>query len=255
VVMRWCILLILWTGCEVEAQSGASANGRAIDRWSFSGTQEWEPKFLAYTKKRAKYLPLDWKKKIIIPAPPKNSSERTKAELEYLTTLTTKRRDAKGEIEAEVINDNLKWGEYTYKTLTKGARYPQTSKLILATYEELAIVCFYSKQRFNRVRPSILASKMRMKLGTVVKIPNHPAYPSGHSIEAFTFAYILQVLDPKNAESFRVDATRIAHNREIGGLHYPSDSEAGRQIARQLVDLLLEDEGYQLLIERARSEW
>ena len=240
---------------HLSGVSNGTTDGRALDRWSFSGTQMWEPRYLAFAGKRVKYLPDDWREIIVIPEPPANSSIRTKAELHYLATLISKRPNAKSEIEAEVSNLNLKWGEHTFQNLTKNKKYLQTSKLILETYDELAIVCFTFKKRFNRVRPSILAEKMGLKLGTVVQVPNHPAYPSGHSIGAYTLAYILQELDPENAEKFWKDAIRIAHNREIGGLHYPSDSEAGRQVARQIVDSLLENEKYQFLLDLARAEW
>ncbi len=33
-------------------------------------------------------------------------------------------------------------------------------------------------------------------------------------------------------------ARRIARNREIAGLHYPSDSEAGKTLANESLDLL-----------------
>jgi len=238
--------------------SGASdmtADARELDQCCFSGTQKWEPKYLAFTRKKPLYLPEDWKDRIMIPEPPRNSSVRTKAEIAYLTTLISERNDARGAIEAEVSNLNLKWGKYTYKNLTEGKKYPQTSKLILATYNELAIVCFVCKKKYNRVRPSILGEKIGVKLETVVKVPNHPAYPSGHSVGAYTLAYLLQELEPESTEQFRKDAARIAHNREIGGLHYPSDSEAGKVVARQIADFLLENEAYLKLLEAARSEW
>lgn len=125
----------------------------------------------------------------------------------------------------------------------------------MATYRELEVVCFVFKQRFDRVRPSVLAEKYGFQLGTVVKIPGHPAYPSGHATGAFTIAYILQELDPQNTETYRQDALRIAKNREIGGLHYPSDTEAGRLLARQIADSLLGDKAYQDLLKSARTEW
>ena len=242
---------------ELEHLSGAGQDEK-VDQLGFSGiygSQKWDKKFLAYTKKQTRYLARDWKRDFVLPMPPTNSSERTKAELEYLMTLIPERKNHQKEIEAEVMVSHFRWGEYTYKQLTTDKKFKHTSKLVLEAYDELGVVCFVFKERFNRVRPSILAEKYGMKLGTVVKIPGHPAYPSGHATGAFTMAYLLQELDPDKAEIYRKDAERMARNREIGGLHYPSDTEAGRLLARQIVDSLLESEAYRALLEAARSEW
>ena len=58
-------------------------------------------------------------------------------------------------------------------------------------------------------------------------------------------------------------ASRIARNREVIGLHFPSDSKAGRVLAQQSFYLLMQcksikfDPAHPLdsLIGRARAEW
>ncbi len=242
---------------ELGHLSGAGEDEKA-DQWRFSGvhgSQKWDKKFLAYTRKQTRYLARDWKRDFVLPMPPANSSERTKAELEYLMTLIPERKNHEKEIEAEVIVSHFRWGKFTYAQLTTDKRYQHTSKLIVEAYSDLGVVCFWFKDKFNRVRPSLLAERSGVKLGTVVAIPGHPAYPSGHATGAYTIAYLLQELDPENAEVYRKDAERMAKNREIGGLHYPSDTEAGRLLARQIVDSLLENKGYLRILEKAREEW
>ena len=234
--------------------SGVGNDGR-IDKMSFSNTLKWDLKYLGYTKRQARYLATDWKKTFALPVPPANSSERTKAELQYLEKLIPKRAGQQKEIEAEVLTAQFRWGKFTYKNLTEGKRFRNTGILMRAAHRDLGVACFVFKHRFNRVRPSTLAKKMGSGIDTVVAIPGHPAYPSGHATGAFTIAYILQELDPKNAEVYRKDALRIAQNREVGGLHYPSDTEAGRLLARQITDSLLANPRFQQLIKSARSEW
>ncbi len=231
---------------------------KEMDEWRFSGTrgtQKWDRKYLAYTKRQTRYLVKDWKTRFVLPEPPANSSDRTRGEMEYLKELIPQRARSRKGIQDEVFTKHFKWGEYTYEQLTEAKKYKHTSKLILATYGELGVVVFVFKQRFNRVRPSVLTEKYGSKLGTVVEIPGHPAYPSGHATGAFTLAYILQELDPTNAETYRKDALRIARNREIGGLHYPSDTDAGQLLARQIADSLLESKKFQGLLKAARAEW
>jgi hypothetical protein len=50
-------------------------------------------------------------------------------------------------------------------------------------------------------------------------------------------------------------AERVARNREVLGVHYPSDSEAGRQLALGTFALLMKCPTVQTVAERARSEW
>lgn len=242
-----------------EVHLSGAGKDKVVDGLTFSNTAKWDKKYLAYTMKHPRYLARDWKMKFVLPLPPANSSDRSQAELEYLKGLISKRKDHQKAIQDEVLVTNFKWGEHSYAKLTQDKKRPHTSKLILTTYEELGVVVFVFKKKFNRVRPSVLADKrgaqFSFKLGTAVEIPAHPAYPSGHATGAFTMAYILQELDPANAETYRKDALRISQNREIGGLHYPSDTEAGRLLARQIADSLLENKKYQALLEAARAEW
>ena len=226
-----------------------------VDALSFTGTLKWDREYLGYTKRQTRYLKADWKKNFVLPAPPANSSVRTKAELNYLKQLIPKRPSQQKEIEAEILVAQFRWGKFTYKELTEGKRFKNTSTLLRAAHRDMGIVCFVFKHRFNRVRPSTLSAKTGEIIDTVVAIPGHPAYPSGHSTGAFTIAYILQELDPKNAEMYRKDAMRIAQNREVGGLHYPSDTAAGRLLARQIADSLLANFRFQQLLKAARGEW
>jgi hypothetical protein len=76
--------------------------------------------------------------------------------------------------------------------------------------------------------------------------PGHPSYPSGHSTEAHTAAYLLDEVmrlphDPfcDLRNELTAKAWRIAHNREIAGVHFTSDTQAGQDLARRLVDYLV----------------
>ena len=47
----------------------------------------------------------------------------------------------------------------------------------------------------------------------------------------------------------------MAHSREIIGVHYPSDSEASRMLARQLVNKLFQNEKFLKDFEQVKKEW
>jgi acid phosphatase (class A) len=68
-------------------------------------------------------------------------------------------------------------------------------------------------------------------------------------------AYIYQELAPEFKDEFLKDAYDMAHSREIIGVHYPSDSEASRLLARQLVDMLFKNEKFLKDFALAKTEW
>jgi hypothetical protein len=88
-------------------------------------------------------------------------------------------------------------------------------------------------------------------------LPNPPytAYPSNHSFQSFSIAYIFSRIRPEHratSELFR-SARRIAENREWAGLHYASDTQAGHDLARVFLPTLEHVCRRQMLA--AQDEW
>jgi len=208
--------------------SGASTDPK-IDRLNFTNTQKWNPIFTQLAQQRPKILTRDWTRQITLPAPPPTLPEITK----------------------EIEITAFRFGTHTYQSLTTSKSHQATGKLLTAAYHDLGIATFVLKKKFNRVRPSLI----QKDLGHAITIPSHPAYPSGHATGAYVIAYILQELDPSSAKTYLKDAHRISQNREIAGLHYPSDTTAGRLLARQLVDQFLTNPTFKKLLQQAKSEW
>jgi membrane-associated phospholipid phosphatase len=78
-----------------------------------------------------------------------------------------------------------------------------------------------------------------------IQVPGHASYPSGHATQAHLIAKCVQLVLPA-ADAMTAPLTadldalaaRIARNREIAGLHYPTDSAAGLVLATGIVPLL-----------------
>ena len=94
------------------------------------------------------------------------------------------------------------------------------------------------KVHYDRIRPS----KFDKRVKEIIKLPDHPSYPSGHACQSYSIAYLLSLKYPKNEKFYLNYAKSVSENREIMGLHYPSDSEYGRKIAEEMVKL----SGYRL---------
>jgi hypothetical protein len=100
-----------------------------------------------------------------------------------------------------------------------------------------------------------------------VPLPGHPAFPSGHATQSRLMAQcITAVMECAKRDlttgyaaaldlSMRALARRIARNREIAGLHYPSDSVAGRRLALIVFRELWRINRFQEVIGAAADEW
>lgn len=180
----------------------------------FSTTQEWNPSFYG-TIKDAKPCIVS---QLYLPPPPSN----TRRELDELLKKQDKRTTSQ-------IGDILKQ-QYTSSIKNDFGITKEDVKLCLRWDTIISPYFFYFKQYFDRVRPSFLEKR----LVPCIDVPNHPAYPSGHSTQNYFWAFILGDKYPERRSEFIKKAEEISVNREYAGVHYHSDTIAGNSLAIQL---------------------
>tara|TARA_B110000971_G_scaffold171365_1_gene176123 strand:+ start:26 stop:703 length:678 start_codon:yes stop_codon:yes gene_type:complete len=145
-------------------------------------------------------------------------------ELEYMIELKKYRTTKKNqEIKEEIYLINI----------IKKFNLKDKNEINIMTKKILSIngILSYIKRYFNRVRPHFL----HKDINPVIKNPGHPAYPSGHSIQAHLIAYLLPKEDLKKN---LIIANKIAVNREIAGVHYRSDTKYGKYLAKKISEKL-----------------
>jgi acid phosphatase (class A) len=198
---------------------------------------------------------------------PANSSEQTKAEIEFLLKLQATARSEEKVKEslafANVYYDVfVKPSDSTYKNFQKNLFHigrqlngftpenlPKTAKMMTKVWNDCTYYFWALKFQYNRTRPYMLDSRIKNLNNT-----NFQAYPSGHSSASYVAAYIYQELLPEKTDLFVKNAYDMAYSREIIGVHYPSDSESGRVFARQFVNFLLQNSAFQKDLEEAKKE-
>jgi acid phosphatase (class A) len=216
------------------------------DSLTFSNTQVWDAYFLENA-----HNAVDTERYILPPATT-NSSETTKRDLEILHKYQNERtKENIAEIEREIVLDGAYFGEETFVDIVSKTDRPDTLALMRFVLDFEFPLILEQKLKYDRVRPSYLDPTII----PVIDVPQHPAYPSGHSAQAHLRALILSELDPQNKETYEKAAERIARNREIAGVHYPSDSAAGVIMARQIFEVLLKNVDFLTLLEQAKAEW
>lgn len=203
-----------------------------------------------------------------IPDVPANSSEQTRAEVNYLLALQNARTEE--EVRASIYmadiyyNLRVKQGDSTYAQYRKNLFHigssigswfnadnlPVTANLVASVWQDASYFIWSLKFKYARIRPVFIDSDVKNLQET-----DWAAYPSGHAANSYVNAYLFQEFAPEFTDVFIKDAYDMAHSREILGVHYPSDSESARIFARQFVNMLLKNEKFLRDLEFAKKEW
>jgi hypothetical protein len=88
------------------------------------------------------------------------------------------------------------------------------------------IACWTVKYSFWVPRPSQVDSSINAH----IKIPNFPAYPSGHSCFSWAAVKSLEKDFPSISARLRRFAAEASESRIIAGVHYPMDCAAGKHL-------------------------
>jgi hypothetical protein len=162
--------------------------------------------------------PKDTKKEIM--QIKKMMSEKTKEENKEI--LKHDKKEPPFELEyLKIVGDKSKDGEDFIYRLTG----------------QLFTICLYFKKKFNRERPFQAAKELDIEF-PVVKTETGvtPAYPSGHAFSAYTVAEILSKKYPDKKKELFDLAEKIAVGRIKHGVHFPSDIEGGKILAKKLLN-------------------
>jgi acid phosphatase (class A) len=200
---------------------------------------------------------------------PANSSDQTRAELDYMLGLQQKR--TKAEIErAEYIANIGSWPNIINPTDPDYAanrrqlfyiaepvgswfndqHFPAITQLLLNCIQDIRVAEFRLKRYFKRPRPYHLEPVLH----PLARI-NSPSFPSGHTLWAFTEAFIFSEIIPEKRELFIARAEEVRWSRELMGIHYPSDNEASRTIAWHLLTYWQNSPEFVADLEKAKIEW
>ncbi len=216
-----------------------------INSFTFSKTEEWDQN-LIHSIQSNRMLINNTVSYINLGTPPKNSSKVTQDELAYLISLKKERTEEKvKEIKSEI---NIEYWIFDNKFFYEYLQDKQYSEFLLSELSTLYPITLYQKQIFDRARPYILDSNV-----DPILYPKHPAYPSGHATQAYFLAELFSLINPSKKEIYFANAKVIAHNREIAGVHYPSDSQAGKELAQQYLKFRLSDNSFITNLKKAKD--
>ena len=191
----------------------------------------WRPDLFAMLV-LAEFARTDWHNTIKVNPPEPFDSEIMKnVEIPKLTTYEKERADRFAEI---VDQDSRLHIYFAQALMLSPSAHPNALRVIEMAYQVGLMVVIYYKQMFNRGRPQQVCPAIM----PIIPGPMHPSYPSGHSLQSHMIAEALASLVPGARDLLVALADRIGHNREIAGVHFKSDTDAGRDIALQAFRIL-----------------
>jgi acid phosphatase (class A) len=200
---------------------------------------------------------------------PANSSEQTKAELQYLIQLQetrTAEEIAKAQAIANVGSSPLiinptdsAYAEYLrhlfYIAQPLGNWYnpdnfPATTRLLMNCIQDIRATEFHVKRYFKRPRPYHLEPALQ----PLARISS-PSFASGHSLWAYSQAYLFGEIVPSAKKMFLARAAEVRWSREIMGIHFPSDNDASIVLSQKLLSYWMTNPRFVADLEQAKIEW
>jgi acid phosphatase (class A) len=188
----------------------------------------------------------------LLAPPPANDSELTKEEIgEVLTIQVTRTKAMEERAIADVEEDVWRFSDvidnpkFTKENLPKFAAFFDR---VVAT--EGAVVD-PAKDVWKRPRPHILYPDL---VKPVVKLSKSGSYPSGHATVGTLMGIVLADMLPEKKAAIMDRALEFAHNRVVGGIHYPSDIEAGRISGTVIAATIMTHPDYKTEYDAAKAE-
>lgn len=129
--------------------------------------------------------------------------------------------------------------------------FEQTEGLFQSILTACEYVGLIYKSKFNRTRPNQFEPRLRPLLA----VPAHESFPSNHAFQCFSIVFAFNTILPEHpaTEELARIAQNVAENREWAGLHYPSDTKAGRDLARRFAPYLRD--AFAATFDAVHKEW
>lgn len=237
-----------WAVLTAIAAPLLAAPHAPLDDIRFEG---WSKAALSFLDRPSYFLGREELLALPVPPPPTNDSPETRAELDGLLALQAGRTRA----QQRSIENHREYDSVCQAVLDAAhgrlQSAPRTRALLAHVEQDASLAVFHAKKRFQRARPHQLEPRLR----PCIAVPGHPAYPSGHALQGYLVARVLSLIFPDDREALMAAGASIGHEREIAGLHYPSDARASRALGDALLARLEGNERFLSEVSAARAEW
>lgn len=186
-----------------------------------------------------------------VEAPPKPDSDTQKKEVEAIIYRQAHMSDA--DKQAVLAEDHISPAMIMEPAL--GRRYtkethPALFTLLAHAASDAWRIGDNTQDYWGRTRPWLTDSRVQLLVSSIKR----PSYPSGHSTTNHVWAHVLSELFPQKREAFFNRAYEIGMHRTHAGVHYPSDVEAGKELAEIIYQRMESSTKFRQELAAARAE-
>jgi acid phosphatase (class A) len=183
--------------------------------------------------------------------PPQAQSDANRAEIVQLLRLQSTRTPTEvAYAQADQKISVFRFADSLDTAVFKESHLPITARFFAKTLETANGISEIAKKSFARPRPFTTDSAIHPVLGK----PTNASYPSGHSLSGNLIAILLADIVPERKPQIFQRGWVFAENRAIGGVHYPSDLQAGRICAALIAQRLYQDPQFRKDLDSSRTE-
>ncbi|RWO87225.1 phosphatase PAP2 family protein [Mesorhizobium sp.] len=187
---------------------------------------------------------------MILPPPPANDSAQTKAELgEVLTLQVTRTPEMVASAVADAEENVWRFADVMGPKFNKET-LPKFSAFFDRVVATEGAVVDPAKDVWKRPRPHQLSDLVK----PAVKLSSSGSWPSGHATVGTMMGIILSDMVSEKRAEIMARASKYAHNRVVGGIHFASDVEMGRISGSVIAAVLLNRDDFKAEYEVARAE-
>ena len=191
---------------------------------------------------------VDWKN--LLKGPPAAGSDEEKKEIATILEWQNKRTASdvarcKSEeqpdpfIFSDVLGDN-----FAEKSL------PLTAQLLKDMAADIKPITKDAKAHWDRKRPPYIDSRIK----PCVSLESNPSYPSAHATRGVAWAIVLGQIFPAKKDELLARGKQIGEDRVIGGIHFPSDVEAGQKLGEAIAEQMMKEPRFQIALSAAKAE-
>jgi acid phosphatase (class A) len=188
---------------------------------------------------------------LLLPPPPANDSVQMKAELgEVLTIQVTRTKAMEARAIADATENIWRFADVVDSPKFTAAALPKVAAFFDRVVVTEGAVVDPAKDVWKRLRPHLYSDLVK----PVVPLSKSGSYPSGHATVGTPMGIELANMLPEKRAAIMARAWEFGHNREVGGIHFPSDIEMGRIAGTVIAQTISTHPDFKAEFEAAKAE-
>lgn len=188
---------------------------------------------------------------ILLPPPPANNSPKMQQELaEILSVQVTRTKEMEQRAISDADENIWRFADVINNPNFTKEKLPKFSAFFDRVVETEGAVVDPAKDSWKRTRPHLYSDLVK----PIVPVSKSGAYPSGHTTVGTLMGTVLSNMVPEKRADIMKRAWEYGHNRIVGGVHYPTDIEAGRIAGLIVAQTISTHDDFKQEFEAAKTE-